>query len=73
METVRFGRTLVVQEVDTIDAIFFSVLRKDLVRQGPRLVIAVGDKVMDYNEGFRLFLVTRNPEPSIPPDVQVRA
>ena len=24
---------------------------------------------MDYNEGFRLFLVTRNPEPSIQPDV----
>ena len=66
--SVRFGRTLVVQEVDTIDPIFFSVLRKDLVRQGPRWVVAVGDKMIDYHEDFKMYLVTRNPDPQITPD-----
>lgn len=28
----------------------------------------IGDKIIDYNEEFRLFLSTRNPNPHIPPD-----
>lgn len=35
---------------------------------GPRYVVQIGDKVVDYNEDFRLFLATRNPAPFIPPD-----
>lgn len=28
----------------------------------------IGDKAIDYNETFRLYLVTRNPTPYLPPD-----
>ncbi|XP_040316731.1 cytoplasmic dynein 2 heavy chain 1 [Herpailurus yagouaroundi] len=35
---------------------------------GPRYVVQIGDKIIDYNEEFRLFLSTRNPNPFIPPD-----
>ena len=35
---------------------------------GPRYVVQIGDKVIDFNENFRLFLATRNPSPFIPPD-----
>ncbi len=35
---------------------------------GPRYVVQIGDKVIDYNEDFRLFMATRNPNPVIPPD-----
>lgn len=28
----------------------------------------IGDKTIDYNEEFRLFLATRNPNPEIPAD-----
>lgn len=31
-------------------------------------MVQVGDKVIDYNEDFRLFMATRNPTPLIPPD-----
>jgi len=31
-------------------------------------VVQIGDKTIDYNEEFRLFLVTRNPNPEIPAD-----
>lgn len=31
-------------------------------------MVQIGDKVIDYNEDFRLFLATRNPTPVIPPD-----
>lgn len=35
---------------------------------GPRYVVQIGDKIIDYNEEFHLFLSTRNPNPYIPPD-----
>jgi len=31
-------------------------------------VVQIGDKTIDYNEEFRLFLATRNPNPEIPAD-----
>ncbi len=31
-------------------------------------MVQIGDKTIDYNEEFRLFLTTRNPSPEIPPD-----
>ena len=53
--------------MDKIEPILYSVVRKDLERQGMRWVVHVGDKTVDYNESFRMFLVTRNPYPAIPP------
>lgn len=39
-----------------------------LLFTGPRYAIQIGEKMVDYNEEFRLFLSTRNPNPFIPPD-----
>ena len=66
---VRFGKTLVIQEVDGVEPLLYPLIRKDLESQGPRFVVQIGEKVIDYNEDFRLFLTTRNPQPDIPPDV----
>lgn len=65
---VRFGKTLLILEVDGVEPMLYPLCRKDLNHQGPRYVVNVGEKVVDYNEGFKLFLVTRNPNPDIPPD-----
>ena len=65
---VRFGKTLIVLEVDGVEPMLYPLCRRDLCHQGPRYVVTVGEKVIDFNEGFRLFLVTRNPEPDVPPD-----
>lgn len=38
----------------------------------PPLALTAGNvghlQLMDYNENFRLFMVTRNPKPELPPD-----
>ena len=31
-------------------------------------MVQLGEKTVDYNEEFRLFMATRNPHPDIPPD-----
>jgi len=66
---VRFGKTVVLQETDKIEPLLVPLLRRDLARQGPRWVVQVGDKPIDYNESFRMFLTTRNPQPELPADV----
>eukprot|EP00968_Pinguiococcus_pyrenoidosus_P012904 scaffold1154_cov310-Pinguiococcus_pyrenoidosus.AAC.36 len=46
----------------------YPLARKDLSNQGPRMAVKVGDKLIDYNENFRMLLVTRSPDPHLPPD-----
>ncbi|VDM16092.1 unnamed protein product [Hydatigera taeniaeformis] len=61
---IRFGKALVVQEIDRIDPILFPILRRDFSLQetiGPRKTVKLGDKEVDYNENFRLFMMTREP------------
>ena len=65
---VRFGKTLIIQEVDGVEPLLYPLLRKDLTSQGPRSVVQLGEKSVEYNESFRLFLSMRNPQPEIPPD-----
>lgn len=65
---VRFGKTLIVTEVDRLEPMLYPLVRRDFTRQGPRLVVQIGDKAVDFHEAFRLYLVTRNPTPDLPPD-----
>ena len=51
---VRFGKTLILGESDSIAPMLVPMLRRDLTRQGPRFVVQVGDKAIDYNESFTL-------------------
>ena len=67
---VRFGKTLIVQEVDGVEPVLYPVLRRDLAAQGPRYVVQVGEKSIDYNADFRIYLTTRNPAPELLPDME---
>jgi dynein heavy chain 2 len=67
---VRFGKTLIVQEVDGVEPVLYPVLRKDLAAQGPRHVVQIGEKIIDYNPDFRIYLTTRNPTPELLPDME---
>lgn len=46
-----------------------SQYKKSFNVLGPRFVIELGDKTLDFNENFRLFLATRIPNPELPPNV----
>lgn len=64
--SVRFGKTLIVTEVDGVVPLLYPLLRKDLIRQGPRWVVQCGDKVIDFSEEFRVYMITRHAAPDIP-------
>lgn len=63
---VRFGKTLVLQEIDFIEPILTPILKSDYVRQGPRNLMQIGEKTVDVNETFRFILATRNSSIDIP-------
>jgi len=65
---VRFGKTLLIMDTDGLEPMLYPLARRDLCHQGSRWVVEVGDKTIDFNENFRLVLVTRDPEPDLPPD-----
>jgi len=62
---VRFGKTLIVQEVDQVIPMLYPILRRDLFRKDSRMVVQVGEKAVDYNDSFRIFMTTRNSAPDL--------
>ncbi|EGR34655.1 hypothetical protein IMG5_004580 [Ichthyophthirius multifiliis] len=69
---VLFGKTLLIQEMDKIEPILVPILRKDLIHQGPRWVIQIGDKYINFSENFVLFLATRNSSIQIQQSIQAQ-
>ena len=82
---IRFGKVLIVKDVDTVDPILLPILRNYYVVQGDskpegvikqcaafklfacywigvRKLVRLGEKLVDWNEQFRLFLFSRSVE-----------
>ena len=62
---VRFGKTLIIEEVDEIPPVLVPLLRRDLVVAGSRSLVSIGDRSVDISDSFRLFLFTRSPSPRL--------
>ena len=67
--SIRFGKTLIVQENDNVESLMIPILRKDLLHQGPRWVVHIGEKQIDYTDSFKLYFCTRDPYIEIPPNI----
>lgn len=68
--SIRFGKTLIVLDAETIEPVLYPLLRLQIVGQGPYKVVQVGEKQIDYNPNFKLFLVSRNTKPKITTNMQ---
>ena len=64
--SLRFGKNLIITEVADIEPSLYPVLRRDLLKQGPRFFVQLGDKQVDYNEGFKIFLISKQSSFAIP-------
>lgn len=65
---VRFGKTILITDMDVMEPSLYPILRKDIYNQGSRTMIPVGDKILDFNDGFEVYLATKNPHPNLPPN-----
>ncbi|CAJ0574308.1 unnamed protein product, partial [Mesorhabditis spiculigera] len=57
---IRFGKTLIIDDIVDIPPVLHPLLRRDLSSQGPRQVVVFCDKALDFHADFRLLLCTKN-------------
>jgi dynein heavy chain 2 len=63
---VRFGKILVVEEIDYVEPVLMPIIKRDFIKQGSRNIMQLGEKTIDVSETFKLFLATRNSSIEIP-------
>jgi len=66
---VRFGTTLLVENVESIDPILNPILNKELQRTGGRTLVRIGTEEVDYSPKFNIILSTKNPAVQLTPDL----
>ena len=70
---IQFGAPVLIQDVlEEVDPALEPVLSKSFTKQGNRLVLKLGDKEIDYNEDFKLYLTTKLGNPHYPPEVSTK-
>lgn len=66
---VRFGTTLLVENVEKLDPVLNPVLNKEIQRTGGRNLVRIGTEEVDYSPKFNIILSTKNPAVKLTPDI----
>ncbi|XP_063229306.1 dynein axonemal heavy chain 10 [Bacillus rossius redtenbacheri] len=71
---VTNGIPVLFQDIDdSIDPVIDNVLQKNIQHQSGRIFVVLGDKEVDYNDKFRLYLTTKVSNPKFDPAVYAKA
>lgn len=72
-QAVQNGDAVLIENIgETIDAVLNPLLGRNISRKGRALFIRFGDKEVEYDPRFRLFLQTKLPNPHYSPEVQAQ-
>lgn len=69
---LRFGTSLLIQDVERLDPILNPVLNRELRRTGGRVLVRLGNQDIDFSPTFTLFLSTRDSSIDFSPDISSR-
>ena len=67
--SLRFGNSLLIQDAEHLDPVLNHVLNKEYQKTGGRVLIQLGKQEIDFSPSFKLYLSTRDPSATFPPDV----
>nr|XP_046467282.1 dynein axonemal heavy chain 10 [Neodiprion pinetum] len=70
---IMYGFPILFQDVDYIDPVLDNVLMKNIRNVQGRTFIELGDKEVDYDPRFRLYLTTKIPNPMLNPAIYAKA
>jgi dynein heavy chain 1 len=65
---LRFGNSILTQDVEHLDPILNAVLNKEIRGTGGRVLIHIGNQDIDFSPAFTMFLSTRDPSVEFSPD-----
>ncbi|KAM3621055.1 uncharacterized protein V6R79_005381 [Siganus canaliculatus] len=70
---IRLGKPVLLQNVqEELEPSFYPVLRRSLRRIDGRLLLNLGDKELEYNPEFRLYIATKLPNPHYSPEISAK-
>lgn len=70
---IQVGLPVLIENVgEELDASLNPVLLKEVVRVSGRNVLRLGDKEVDYDPNFRLYVTTKLPNPNLSPELQIK-
>ncbi|TQS39101.1 hypothetical protein Golomagni_00379 [Golovinomyces magnicellulatus] len=67
--SLRFGNPILIQDAEYLDPILNHVLNKEYQKTGGRVLIQLGKQEIDFSPAFKIYLSTRDPSATFPPDV----
>ena len=67
--SLRFGNPILIQDAEHLDPVLNHVLNKEYQKTGGRVLIQLGKQEIDFSPAFKLYLSTRDPSATFPPDI----
>lgn len=71
---VRLGQSVLIEDIgEILDPVLEPILLKQTIRQGGRLLIKLGDSLIEYDRNFRLYMTTKLSNPHYLPEVCIKS
>ncbi|XP_012151823.2 dynein heavy chain at 89D [Megachile rotundata] len=70
---IKYGLPVLFQDVDEVDPVLDNVLSKNIQVAGGRMFVLLGDKEVDYDPKFRMYLTTKMSNPMFDPALYAKA
>ena len=67
--SLRFGNPILIQDAEHLDPVLNHVLNKEYQKTGGRVLIQLGKQEIDFSSAFKVYLSTRDPSATFPPDI----
>jgi dynein heavy chain len=70
---IRTGQSVLLEDVgEHLDPALEPLLQKQMVRQGGRLLMKLGDSLVEYDRNFKLYITTKLANPHYLPEVCIK-
>ncbi|XP_053977121.1 dynein axonemal heavy chain 2 [Hylaeus volcanicus] len=72
-QALQYGRPVLLENIgETVDPTLNPILERALVKLGNQVMIKFNEKMITYNDNFRLFITTKLPNPHYAPEISTK-